>query len=455
MAERSDKEELFERMPIPKAVASLALPAIAACIVMILYNLADTFFVGQLNDPLETSAVTLAAPVILAFNAVTNLFGTGCASRMSRSLGVKDYDAVKKSASLGIYGTVICGILFSITSVVFKGGLLNLIGADAANSAQTSAYMLWTVTFGAVPAMLNITLGNLVRAEGRAVHASVGTMSGCILNIILDPFFIMPWGLNMGAAGAGLATCLANCAACLYFFIALYTVRDKTFVTFRPCYFVFDKILWKDIFSVGIPTSIQNLLNVTGMTILNNFMAVYGSEAVSAMGITHKISLLPLYVSMGVSQGIMSLVGYNYASGNRKRMKEAIRFTEFTAGGFMVVSTVVFTLFAGPIISMFMKNALTVEYGSKFLFGASLAMPFLFFDFMAVGMFVACGNGKLAFIFAILRKVVFEIPALFILNKIFPMYGLAYAQLVSEVVLCVAGVVMMERMIKDGAGGPV
>ncbi len=443
------KVDLFEKMPVPKAVAKLAVPTVAACLVMVIYNLADTFFVGKLNNPIETSAVTLAAPVMLAFNAVTNLFGTGCSSKMSRALGIKDYDTVKKSAALGFYGALFCGLAFSLCATVFKGGLLNLLGASSENAESTAAYMFWTVSLGAIPAMLNVVMANLVRAEGAALHASVGTMSGCILNIFLDPVFIMPWGFGMGAAGAGLATFISNCVACVYYFVYIFVKKNSTFVSIRFSDFKAQKAVVKDVFSVGIPASIQNLLNVTGMTILNNFMAEYGSEAVSAMGITHKIAMVPMYVSMGISQGIMPLVGYNFAAGNKKRMKETIRFTELVAGIFIVAATAAMFINSGFIINLFMENSLIVELGSAFLKGASLALPFLFVDFLAVGIFQSCGMGKQSPVFAILRKVALEIPAMFILNKIFPMYGIAYAQAAAEFVLFIAAIIMLEKILKE------
>lgn len=442
------REELFETMPIPKAVAKLSIPTVAACLVMILYNLADTFFVGQLGAPAETAAVTLAAPVLLAFNAVTNLFGVGCASVMSRALGVRDMDRVRRAAALGFYGALFSGLLFSAVCAVFRGGLLSLLGAQGETVEPTGRYLLWTVFIGAAPSMLNVVLGNLVRAEGSAMHAGIGTMSGCFLNILLDPLFIMPWGLDMGAAGAGLATCISNCVACGYFFVFLATRRSRTCVSIRPGDFRPDKRLVGDVFSIGIPASLQNLLNVTGMTILNNFMAAYGKEAVSAMGIAHKAAMVPMYISMGISQGIMPLVGYNYASGNRARMKETIRFTQLVAGGITIAITAVMFVFSRPLVAMFMEDAKIVEYGGTFLRGASLASPFLFFDFLAVAIFQACGMGKHSFVFALLRKIALEIPAMFVLNRLWPMYGLPYAPLVAETVLAAASFVILERIMR-------
>ncbi|MCQ2447134.1 MAG: MATE family efflux transporter, partial [Clostridia bacterium] len=284
---KDNKIELFETMPIPKAVATLAIPTVLGSLVMVLYNLADTYFVGFINDPVQSAAVTLAAPVLLAFNAVNNLFGVGCSSLMSRALGKYDYDTVKKTSAFGFYMALIASLLFSLLSLVFRTPLLTLLGAESETFDATSAYLLWTVICGAAPSILNVVIGNMIRAEGSALHASVGTMSGCLLNILLDPVFIMPWGLDMGAAGAGLATLISNLFACGYFFVFLLAKRGKTYVSFAPRHFVIRKDIVKGVCAVGIPAAIQNLLNVTGMTVLNNFTSSFGTDAVAAMGITH------------------------------------------------------------------------------------------------------------------------------------------------------------------------
>lgn len=273
--EDQKKIELFERMPVPNAVMKLAVPTILSSLVMVLYNLADTYFVGMLNNPIENAAVALAAPVLLAFNAVNNLFGVGSSSMMSRALGRRDYETVYKSSAFGFYCSIICGIIFSLLCTIFAQPLLSLLGADAETAASTAAYMKWTVTFGAAPAILNVVMAYLVRAEGASLHASLGTMSGCLLNIVLDPIFILPWGLNMGAEGAGLATFLSNCVACIYFFVLLWFKRGNTYVSINPKMFRLQKNIVLGIFGVGIPASIQNLLNVTGMTVLNNLSLIH------------------------------------------------------------------------------------------------------------------------------------------------------------------------------------
>ena len=444
--EDQQKTLLFEEMPIPRAVAKLAVPTILSSLVTVLYNLADTYFVGMLNNSVQNAAVTLAAPLILAFNAVNNLFGVGSSSMMSRALGSRDYETVHRSSAFGFYCSIFCGLLFSLLYVIFQPFVLTILGADATTAEATAGYLRWTVACGAAPTILNVVMAYLVRAEGAALHASIGTMSGCILNIILDPIFILPWGLNMGAEGAGLATFLSNCVACGYFFVLLYVKRKNTHVCIRPSMFCLKRRIVLGVCGVGIPASIQNLLNVTGMTVLNNFTSSYGSDAVAAMGITQKINMVPMQIAMGLSQGIMPLISYNYASGNTPRMKKTLTFAAKISLTALVIVAAGYYVGAGALVRMFMQDSTIVAYGTRFLRGFCLGLPFLCMDFLAVGVFQAVGLGKNAFIFAILRKVVLEIPALIILNALFPLYGLAYAQFTAEIILAAAAVIVLLRL---------
>ena len=444
----NSKTELFESMPIPKAVVTLSVPSVISSLVMVIYSLADTFFVGMMNDPVQNAAVTLAAPLLLAFNAVNNLFGIGSSSMMSRALGRKDYDTVYRSSAFGFYASLICSLLFSLLYGVLQSPILVMLGANAETIQATANYLYWTVLLGSAPSILNVVLAYLVRAEGSSLHASIGTMCGCLLNIVLDPIFILPWGLNLGAAGAGCATCLSNTVACLYFFVLLFVKRGKTYVCIKPSMFRPSKQIVKGVCGVGIPASIQNLLNVTGMTILNNFTSAYGSDPVAAMGIAQRVNIVPFQIAMGFSQGIMPLISYNYTSGNIKRMKKTFMFTAKISLGFILAVMLTFVFAAEPIISMFMKNESIVAYGAAFQRGFCFALPFLCIDFLALGVFQSCGMGMKSFIFAVVRKIVLEIPALFVLNWLFPLYGLAYAQFVAELILGTIAVVVLVRMFR-------
>ncbi len=442
------KIALFEKMSIPRATLNLAVPTVVSSLVMVLYNLADTYFVGMLNNPVQNAAVTLAAPVLLAFNAVNNLFGVGTSSMMSRALGARDYDTVRRSSVFGFYCALAGGLLISLLCTVLKEPLLTLLGTLPETHDATAQYLLWTTSFGAAPAILNVVMAYMVRAEGASLHASIGTMSGCLLNMVLDPFFILPWGLDMGAAGAGLATCISNCAACGYFFVLLMVRRGKTYVSVNPRLLHFSRPIVVGVCAVGIPASIQNLLNVTGMTVLNNFAASAGADAVAAMGIASKINAIAFQIALGLSQGVMPLISYNYACRNGNRMKKSLFFAGGISLAFITGMSMVYFFASDALVRAFMNSDVIVFYGGRFLRGLCLGLPFLAVDFMAVGVFQACGMGGKALLFAILRKIVLEIPALYLLNWLFPLFGLAYAQLVAEVVLAVAACITVSGIFK-------
>ena len=443
-----EKTELFETMPIPKAVMNLSIPMVLSSLVMVVYNLTDTYFVGMLNDPIQTAAVTIAATLLLAFNAINNLFGVGGSSMMSRALGAKNYDTVKRSSSFSFWCCFIFALLYSVLFAIFENPCLKLLGATSETMEATKAYCLWTVTLGAVPAILNVVLAYFIRSEGASSQAGIGTILGCVVNMVLDPIFILPWGLDMGAGGAGLATLLGNVCAIAYFFVYLIRKRGQTFVCINPKMAIPTRAITIGVFSVGVPAAIQNLLNVTGMTILNNFAAGYGASVVAAVGIAYKVYLVPMQICMGTSQGVMPLIGYNYSSGNIKRMKEAMLFTYKIAIAFLVVIATLFFIFSAPLISLFMKDGTIVNYGSFYLRCYALGITFLCVDFIGVGCCQAIGKGGLTLIFAILRKIVLEIPLLILLNKIFAEYGLCMAQGIAEFILSIASVIILVNMVR-------
>lgn len=444
-----DREELFERTPVFKAIFKLTLPMVLGSVVSILYNLADTFFVGQLNDPIQNAAVTFVAPAMTLFYAITNLFGVGASSVMSRALGEKDENRVKRAAATGIYFALLFSILISIGSFILKRPVLELLGTTKDAMAETGAYLKWTVCLGAVPCIMNIMFGFLLRAEGRAMVSSLGMMSGCLINIILDPFFILPFGLNLGAEGAALATFISNCLACLFFIIYLKVMRGKTYVNLLFENICLKKNVFSDMLVVGIPGVFQNNLNVISMIVMNNLMSAYSENAVAAMGIANKVNQLPIQIIFGLSQGVMPLIGYNYASKDNARMKEIIRKTMFISISSLLVVTAVFILGGEFITSLFMKNEEIVDVGGIFLNGFGISLVFMSIDFMAVAVSQAFGIGKYPLVFSFIRKAFLEIPFMLFYNKAFGLNGIAYAQCSAEIIMSIVGIVILRKLIKD------
>ena len=435
--------------PLGRLLMKLALPAILAQVVNMLYNIVDRIYIGHIpgTGAIALTGIGLCLPIILIIMAFSALAGIGGAPRAAIYMGKKDMDSANKilgSCFLMLTGLAVLLMVFFLTS---GRQLLFLFGA----SSQTISYAwgyLRIYILGTLFVMYSIGLNSFITTQGFSLVGMGTILIGAAANIVLDPIFILPWGLGMGAAGAGLATFLSNCVACVYFFVLLYKKRGKTFVCIKLSMFRARREIVFGIFGVGIPASIQNLLNVTGMTVLNNFTSSYGADAVAAMGIVQKINMVPMQVAMGFSQGIMPLVSYNYASGNSPRMKKTVAFTAKIVVCFLTTMTAVFYFGAEMLIRLFMKNQIIVDYGTKFLRGMCLGLVFLAVDFLAVGVFQACGMGKKALVFALLRKVVLEIPALFILNHIYPMYGLAYAQCSAEVILAITACIVLLRLFK-------
>ena len=444
-----EKEELFERMPVTKAIFKLTIPVIISSIISIVYNLSDTYFVGMINDPVQNAAVTLVGPAMVLFFAVTNLFGIGASSLMSRKLGEKNYDDVKKASATGLYLGLFCAIFISTVTLLFNPFVLKILGSSEITYEVTKDYLFWTVGLGAVPGIMNLLFSFIIRAEGRAIQASVGAMSGCILNIILDPFFILPFGLNMGAAGAGLATFISNTFACVYFLVLLFIIRKNTLVSLNPKHFTLRPDIIKNIFVVGIPGVFQNLLNVTGMTILNNLASGYGTDLVASMGIVGKINQIPIQVIFGFSQGIMPLIGYNYASKNIKRVKETISKEFKIILGLIFLIIVTFICCGKPIVRMFMDNDNIVAIGARFLIGTAISLPFMSFDFVTVGISQSFGIGKVALVFSFLRKAFLEIPFIFLFSHLFGMYGLAFPAVGAEFIMSIIAFVVLVKLLNN------
>ena len=443
----SERMALFETERISTAILKLAIPTVLSSLVMTLYSLADTFFVGMLNDSIQNAAVTLSAPVLLAFNAVNNLFGVGGSSMMSRSLGRKDYQSAYKSSAFSFYSSIVAGLFFSSLAFFFNDQLLTVVGSDASTMDATRAYLKWTVVYGATPAILNVVMAYLVRAEGSAMHASIGTMTGCLLNIVLDPIFVLPQFIGMGAEGAGLATFISNCVAVCYFLVLIVYRRKDTYVSIDPRRVSLQRFIVLGVCAVGVPASIQNLLNVTGMTLLNNLTSAHGADAVAAMGIAQRLNNVPFSIASGFTQGLMPLVSYNYASGNHRRMRDGIVFSAKVVVAILLAIALSYFLFSDFFISLFMSDEEVVAYGTRFLHGFALGIPLLGIDFLAVAVFQAVGKGLYSFLFAITRKIVLEIPAIILLNMLFPLYGLAYSQFAAEIFMAVIAVVTLVRLI--------
>ena len=451
MSSLQNRTEIFENTPIKKAVLLQIVPAIASQMIALLYNLADTYFVGLINDPVQTAAITVVSPCFVMLTAISNLFGVGGASAIARALGKKEPDRARQIASVSFWGGLVMGILFALLFWLLERPILTLCGAREETFAVVMAYAKWVVVIGGPWTVLNTLLANLVRAEGSARRTFVGVSLGGVLNIALDPLFVLPRFLGWGAAGAGIATAISNMAATVYFLCGIFRRRQDTVLSVAPGHLRHIRAHLGGILVIGFPSALQYALTVVAVAAQAKFVSAYPTEAVAALGIVKKIDQLPLYFSIGVANGLLPLLAYNHAAGNTARRSQAFRFGTLTAVSFSLCCLILFELFAEPLVGLFIKNPQTVAYGASFLRLMVTAMPMMSVCYPMIVQFQAMGKAGESLICSVLRKGVLDIPLLFIMDALLPLYGCMLVQpTVDSISLIVA--LLLYRRIRKGEG---
>ena len=435
MDKRVDKSDLFERMPVKRAVLKQIVPTIVGQMIVLIYNLADTYFVGLLNEPRQTAAVTVVGPIFVMLTAVSNLFAVGGASVMAHALGTKDEQRARQVSALAFWGGLFAAVVFSALFFALASPILRLGGATDETYALAFGYAKWVVVFGGAGTILNLLLGNLVRAEGGATAAALGVALGGVCNIVLDPLFVLPQFLDMGAEGAGAATAISNMLSALFFIAYVLIKRRRTVVCLSPACLRGAGRYLKNVLSIGFPSCVQYALTVV---------------AVAALGIVKKLDQLPLYFSIGVANGLLPLLAYNYASGDQQRRHAAFVFGCGVSLGFALLCLVVYEIFAPALTGLFIADARTIEYSAAFLRIMVVAMPMMSVCYPMIVQFQAMGRVKESLVCSIFRKGVLDIPLLFLFNALIPLYGcMAVQPVVDSVSLVVA--LCFYRKLRHGA----
>lgn len=446
------KRELFEKMPVPKALATLAIPTIISQLITMIYNLADTFYIGLANNPSMTAASSVAFTLVFMMNALPNLFGVGGGSLISRLMGEKRDDEAGGVASFSFYMTLIFAGVYSIAVLIFMDPLLRLLGATDGSIEFARQYAFWVVVVGAIPATLSMTMAQLLRSEGFADKASIGLGFGGVLNIILDPIFMFVI-LERGneVKGAALATMISNVIVLIYFVINYLIIKKRTVISLNPRKAFLKAEHIKNVFAIGIPSALGSLLACLANIVINNLASsyeyLYGDVPVAAIGIAKKIDMLPMNVGFGLCQGMMPLVAYNFASGDHKRMRAIARTARNASMIFAGFCILLFQLFASQIAGAFNGHAQTVEMSTDFLRILCLAVPFMLFNLQISFTFQAMGMGKQSLILSSLRQGLVNIPLLFIMNKLFGLYGIVWTQLISDVITGVISYIVYRKSL--------
>lgn len=444
----SNSMELFREAPVPKAVFQNALPAMAAMLMVLVYNLADTFFIGQTHDAFQVAAVSLATPVFLIFMAVGTIFGIGGTSVISRATGQGKPEYAKKVCAFCMWGCIITGVVMSAFMLVFMDSILGLVGASPDTWSLAKTYLTIVVYSGPF-ALISNCYSNIIRAEGQSGKAMMGQVLGNLCNIILDPVMILGFGWNI--AGAAIATVIGNLAASLYYFF--YFLRGKSSLSIHPKDATFKEGICKNVLAIGIPAALGPVLMSISQIIVNSQMSGYGDMAIAAMGVAAKVTTITGMVCMGLGQGVQPLLGYCVGAKLWGRFQEILKLSLLLAFGLSAVLTGICYLFADQIVSVFLTDPTAFDYAVQFS-KILLATSFLFGVFYVLtNALQAMGAAAESLVISISRQGVIFIPTLFILKAAIGMTGIVWAQPVADVLSLLLAYILYTRISKKMVSG--
>lgn len=419
---------LFEKTPVPKAYMKLALPVVLSMLVSLVYNMVDTYFIALTGVQELVAGVSLVVPIFTMMIAFGDIFGLGGSSVISRLFGEKRDAEAKRVSAFCIWAAVIFGICITILFLLFKGQILGILGADEKTLQYADAYYTWIV-LGAVFIIFGLVPSNILRTEGLAARAMTGSIIGSVINIILDPVFI--FGLKQGAAGAAIATVLGNVVADIYYVYAIRKKAHRLSVSFTEARISGRMI--QDILVIGIPASITNLMQSFMVMMTNHFLLAYGTDKVAAMGIALKANMITAMILVGFAFGGQPLVGYNYGSGNKKRLKEILKFSYLFEMSLGLVFTVILSIFAPTVIGMFMDDPDIVTNGAMMLRCQQIGMMFMAVTLVSTCVCQSVGNALGAFILSVSRQGVLYVITLAILSKLAGYRGVLISQACADV----------------------
>ena len=431
------KQDVFEKYSVPRAVAAMAVPTVLSMLVTIIYNLADTYFVGQTGEAAQVAAVSVSTPIFTFMLAFSNIFGIGGSSFISRSLGAGKPERAKHISAFCFYAVIVTSLITTALLLLGMPWILKWIGTDE-NTVGYARDYIRILAYGALPMLLSFSFGNVVRGEGAAKVAMVGMMLGTVVNIIFDPIMIL--GMHMGVAGAAIATVLGNFCAAVYYLIYLF--KGKTILSIAPKYLKGEKGIAGNVFKIGIPASLNNILMSISNMVMNNFLVVYSTEAVAAMGVAMKANMLVIFLQMGIAMGIQPLIGYCYGAKLHERMRSIMRFSMLCNFILGTLLTICYFIKTNDIIRAFIGDEAVIRHGIHMLRAVMLAGPFIGIMFVFTFSFQGMGKGIQALILSVSRQGLVFFPVMVIGNALFGLNGLVYAQPIADFACLILSVIM-------------
>lgn len=444
MNSKNKKMELLGTAPIPKALLAMGIPTMIGMLINALYNLVDAYFVGGLGES-QMGAISVVYPLGQIIVGLGLLFGNGAASYISRLLGQNNKEQANKVASTALYSSLIVGAVIIIISVIFLKPILTLLGA-------TESILPYAVTYAGIYIVscifnvFNVTMNNIVTSEGAAKTTMCALLIGAVLNIGLDPLFI--YTFNLGVAGAAVATAISQVVStCVYLF---YIIRKKSSFQFKIKDCSFTKEVLSEIFKIGVPTLVFQLLTSISISLINNAAGNYSDAAIAGMGVVTRLISMGSLTVFGFIKGFQPIAGYSYGAKNFERLRKAIKISILWSTVFCVVAGLIFTLFSQSIVSQFTTgNEEMIRTGASSL--RANGITFMLFGFYTVysSLFLALGKGKEGFILGACRQGICFIPLILILPLIWGLDGILYAQPIADVLSVIVTVFMAVPLHKN------
>lgn len=440
---------LFEKAPVPTAVLTLIVPTVISQILTIIYNFADTWFVGRTGDEAAVAAVSVAMPLFIVMTGLSNLFGIGGASMISRSLGAKKTEDARRAFSFALWSGIGAAIIYSAVIFFFGKNFVYIIGGDKNSEKYIMQYLFWTIVAGGVPTMLSSLFGHLVRSVGKAKVSGFVMSLGAILNIALDPLFmfvILPKGYEV--TGAAIATMLSNTVSALVFIIYILKSGDDVF-TLNPKHYTLRGGVAAEVLATGAPACLSTCLAMVSNIAANKLMSDYGTAAVAGLGIAKKSNTLAFNINMGLTQGVLPLIGYNYSAKNYTRMKKTVAFTFGITISFSALCTFVYRTFPEPIIKFFIDEPETVAEGIKLLPTLAIAVVFCAMTYLMNTIFQATGRKFYSLLTSMMRKGIFDIPLMFLFKRYLDETGIVIATPTAEILSIFVSSFLLLRFLKS------
>lgn len=438
------KMELLGNAPISKALLALGLPAMIGMMINALYNLVDAYFVGGLGTS-QMGAISVAFPLGQVVVGLGLLFGNGAASYISRLLGHGDKDMANKAANTALYSSIFVGAAVIVGIIIFLNPILKVLGA-------TESILPYAVTYTSIYIIssifnvFNVTMNNLVTSEGAAKTTMCALLAGAVLNMVLDPVFI--YALNLGVAGAAIATAISQAVSTLVYLRYVLSGKSVFYFSFKEC--CFSNEIMSEIFKIGIPTLVFQLLTSLSITLINMRAKEYGDSVIAGMGAVTRIISMGSLMVFGFIKGFQPIAGYNYGAKKYERLHEAIKISVLWSTVFCIVFGLAAAVGSRGIISQFTKgDAEMIRIGEKAL--RANGISFLLFGYYTVysSLFLALGKAKEGFILGACRQGICFVPVILILPVIWGINGILYAQVAADVISAGIAGIMAGRIHRE------